>query len=301
MASCTTPETEVSEQTFAIESTITGIDGKYSYTERDEFTSETNKVEINNLPRFCGYTQLKSFFNRYKLTPIKIKIVRSRPKGSFAFATFQTTEERQLALERVNGQVLKGQMLILKPARPRSDPIVAKQPPRSVDPSLPIPNKAEQTALMLRAVTPLWDVSYQEQLEKKLTEVRGSLDRIQKQLIISTDSHTQYCPLDDVIPSPLTTGYRNKSEFTCGTDLDGRRCIGFRLGAYKEGSLSVAPPHDCVHIPKDVLRLVDICNQFILCSKLQVFDPRDHSGNWKQVIGMHFHLELNYYVLMNIN
>lgn len=295
MASCTTPESETSVQTRAVETTVTGIDEKYLYTERDEFTSETNKVEINNLPRFCGYTQLKAFFNRYKLTPIKIKIVRSRPKESFAFATFQTTEERQLALDRVNGQVLKGHSLILKPARPRSDPIIAKQPPRSVGPSLPTLSKAEQTALMLRAVTPLWEVSYQEQLGRKLAELRGSLDRIQKQLITSTDHHTQYCPLDDVIASPLTTGYRNKNEFTCGTDLDGKRCIGFRLGAYKEGSLSVAPPHDCVHIPNDVLRLVEMCNQFILSSKLQVFDPRDHSGNWKQVIGMYFILKRNEY------
>ncbi|KAI6654583.1 tRNA (uracil-5-)-methyltransferase-like protein A-like isoform X1 [Oopsacas minuta] len=280
MASCA--PSEDSDQ-LPIQTCTAVTDDMYSYTERDEFTSEVNKVEIKNIPRFCGYAQLKLFFNRYKLTPIKIKIVRSRPKESFAFATFQTSEEKQLAIERVNGEVLKGQKLILKPARPRTDPIYMKPPPISADQPLPVPSKEEQTDSMLRAVTPLWDVSYQEQLKRKLTEVKKSLNKIQQQLITSAACNTQYCPLSDIIASPIILGYRNKSEFTCGTYLDGRRCLGFRLGAYKEGSWTVAPPHGCIHIPKDVLRLVEICNQFILNSKLEVFDPRNHSGNWKQI------------------
>ena len=259
-----------------------GADERYSYTERDEFTSELNKVEINNIPRFCGYTQLKTFFNRYKLTPVKLKIVRSRPKESFAFATFHTSEEKQLALDRMNGEVLKGRKLILKPAKPRADPIFISPISQSADQHVAAdPSEEEQTAVLLRAVTPLWDVPYQEQLERKLTDLKRRLAEIQQQL---GNKSTAYCPLDDVIGSTLTAGYRNKNEFTCGRDLRGRRCVGFRLGAYKDGSCSVAPPHPCIHVPGEALRLVELCNQFILESKLEVFEPRDHSGNWKQVL-----------------
>ena len=262
-----------------------GTDERYSYTERGEFTSELNKVEINNIPRFCGYTQLKTFFKRYKLTPVKLKIVRSRPKESFAFATFHTSEEKQLALDRVNGEVLKGHKLILKPAKPRTDPIFASPISRSADPTevAAVPSEEEQRAMLLRAVTPLWDVPYQEQLERKLADLKLRLEKIQELLEDKKSAGSAYCPLDDVIGSPLTAGYRNKNEFTCGMDLYGRRCVGFRLGAYKAGSWSVAPPYQCVHVPGEVLRLVELCNQFILESRLEVFDPRDHSGNWKQV------------------
>ena len=263
-----------------------GADERYSYTERGEFTSELNKVEIANIPRFCGYTQLKAFFNRYKLTPVKLKIVRSRPKESFAFATFHTSEEKQLALDRVNGEVLKGRRLVLKPAKPRTDPIFFSPLSRSADLQsvAAVTSKEEQTAMLLRAVTPLWDIPYPEQLERKLADLRQRLARIQGQLENKSSALTAYCPLDDVIASALTAGYRNKNEFTCGRDLQGRRCVGFRLGAYKAGSWSVAPPYQCIHVPGEVLRVVELCNQFVLESKLEVFDPRDHSGNWKQVL-----------------
>ena len=259
-------------------------DERYSYTEREGFTSEVNKVEINNIPRICGYKQLKSFFKRYKLTPLKLKIVRSRPKHSFAFATFHTPEEKQLALERMDGEILKGQKLFLKPAKPRSDPLYSKTKAPSTPGGEPdaLPSAEEQAKSLLRAVTPLWDVPYSEQLVRKSADLKQSLDKIKKELE-RMRNHMQDIPMDEIRGSALTNGYRNKNEFTCGKDLQGRKCVGFRLGAYKKGSWTVASPDVCIHVPREVLHTVQRCNQFICTSHLDVFDPRDHSGHWKQV------------------
>uniref|UniRef100_A0A0K8RHC0 Putative trm2 trna methyltransferase 2 log a n=1 Tax=Ixodes ricinus TaxID=34613 RepID=A0A0K8RHC0_IXORI len=77
----------------------------YSYTKRDEFTSELHKIEIGNLPKMFGHGQLKKLLaNKLKLNPHKIKIVGNK----FAFVSFRSEEEREKALETVQGFVLRG-------------------------------------------------------------------------------------------------------------------------------------------------------------------------------------------------
>ncbi|WP_411023658.1 hypothetical protein, partial [Salmonella sp. s51228] len=75
-----------------------------------------------------------------------------------------------------------------------------------------------------------------------------------------------YYPLSAIIhPSPVINGYRNKNEFTCGTDINGNIAIGFRLGTYKHGITSVClPTTDCVHLPNYVISIITIANKYII-------------------------------------
>lgn len=58
----------------------------YRYIKEDMFTSEIFKVEIQNLPRYIGFNDLKKFLNKHGLNPHKIKLMG---KQTFAFVTFK--------------------------------------------------------------------------------------------------------------------------------------------------------------------------------------------------------------------
>lgn len=58
----------------------------YRYIKEDLFTSEIFKVEIQNLPKYIGFNDLKKFLNKHGLNPHKIKLMG---KQNFAFVTFK--------------------------------------------------------------------------------------------------------------------------------------------------------------------------------------------------------------------
>lgn len=58
----------------------------YRYIKEDLFTSEIFKVEIQNLPKYIGFSDLKKFLNKHGLNPHKIKLMG---KQAFAFVTFK--------------------------------------------------------------------------------------------------------------------------------------------------------------------------------------------------------------------
>lgn len=58
----------------------------YRYIKEDLFTSEIFKVEIQNLPKYIGFNDLKKFLNKHGLNPHKIKLMG---KQTFAFVTFK--------------------------------------------------------------------------------------------------------------------------------------------------------------------------------------------------------------------
>lgn len=86
--------------------------------------------------------------------------------------------------------------------------------------------------------------------------------------------------------SPVTREYRNKCEFTIGIGIDGKDgIIGFRMGSYKNGDLTVVSAKDCINIPavmKTVLQEI----QKYLDSRTGVssFNPCTRKGFWKHAM-----------------
>lgn len=53
-----------------------------------------------------------------------------------------------------------------------------------------------------------------------------------------------FVPLEDIVPSPNTEGYRNKCEFSIGVDEHGLATVGFLMGKYTEGITTIGVSKD---------------------------------------------------------
>lgn len=161
----------------------------YRYIKDDLFTSEIYKVEIRNLPKFIGFNDLKKFLAKHGLNPHKIKLFG---RQTFAFVTFKNEEERDKAMKMVHGMQWKGQVLTVKLAKPKVDPILRKRKQQEGEeaakaggapPSKRAEAGEEEEPLSIQianVVTPLWSVPYEEQLRRKEDEAVAVLQRLAK-------------------------------------------------------------------------------------------------------------------------
>lgn len=162
----------------------------YRYIKDDLFTSEIYKVEIRNLPKFIGFNDLKKFLAKHGLNPHKIKLFGRQP---FAFVTFKNEEERDKAMKMVHGMQWKGQVLTVKLAKPKVDPILRKRKQQQEEEEGgaaggPPPSKRAEpgeeeeplSVQIANVVTPLWRVPYEEQLRRKEEEAVAVLQRLAK-------------------------------------------------------------------------------------------------------------------------
>ncbi|XP_068616827.1 tRNA (uracil-5-)-methyltransferase homolog A [Brachionichthys hirsutus] len=276
----------------------------YRYIKEDLFTSEIYKVEIRNLPKFIGFNDLKKFLAKHAINPHKIKLLS---KQTFAFVTFKNEEERDKAMKMVHGLQWKGQVLSVRLAKPKADPILRKRkqeeeeeeatggqpPPKRTDGD----DEEEPLSVQIaNAVTPLWNVPYEEQLRRKEQEVVGVLQRLAKEMGSTNKAMLPWlfaqkgkynkmcCPLEDIRPSPTQTAYRNKCEFLISAGADGEdKTIGFRLGKYKGGSCAVVGPAETCHVSAEAKRVVSEFQTFIRTTPYSVYSPETYEGHWKQL------------------
>uniref|UniRef100_A0AAY5KWY6 tRNA (uracil(54)-C(5))-methyltransferase n=1 Tax=Esox lucius TaxID=8010 RepID=A0AAY5KWY6_ESOLU len=258
----------------------------YRYVQADLFTSEIFKVEIQNLPKFIGFNDLKKFLEKHRLNPHKIKLFG---KQTFAFVTFKNEEERDKAMKMVHGMQWKGRVLSVRLAKPKADPILRKRG-RDEEDEEPL------SVQIANVVTPLWNVPYEEQLRRKEQEVEGVLQRLAREigntnkamlpwLFVQKEKYNRKCcPLEDIRPSPSQTEYRNKCEFVIGIGANGEeKTIGFRLGKYKGGSCAVVGPSDSIHVTTEAKRVVSVFQKFIRTTPYSVYSPETYEGHWKQL------------------
>ncbi|XP_058491944.1 tRNA (uracil-5-)-methyltransferase homolog A [Solea solea] len=287
----------------ADESEATSDPSVYRYIKEELFTSEIYKVEIRNLPKFVGFNDLKKFLAKHGLNPHKIKLFG---KQTFAFVTFRNEEERDKAMKMVHGMQWKGQVLSVRLAKPKADPIVRKRRQEEEEKSVggqPPSKRAggdqEEEPLSVQianVVTPLWNVPYEEQLRRKEQEVVGVLQRLAKEIGNTNKAMLPWlfaqkgkynkmcCPLETIQPSPTQTEYRNKCEFLISVGADGEdKTIGFRLGKYKGGSCAVVGPSDTRHVSAEAKRVVREFQTFIRTTPYSVYSPETYEGHWKQL------------------
>uniref|UniRef100_A0A8C4HZ16 tRNA (uracil(54)-C(5))-methyltransferase n=1 Tax=Dicentrarchus labrax TaxID=13489 RepID=A0A8C4HZ16_DICLA len=258
----------------------------YRYIKEDLFTSEIYKVEIRNLPKFTGFNDLKKFLAKHSLNPHKIKLFG---KQTFAFVTFKNEEERDKAMKMVHGMQWKGQVLSVRLAKPKADPIQRKRKQEEGE-------EEPLSVQIANVVTPLWNVPYEEQLRRKEQEVVGVLQRLAREIGSTNKAMLPWlfaqkgkynkmcCPLETIRPSPTQTEYRNKCEFLISVGADGEdKTIGFRLGKYKGGSCAVVGPAETRHVSAEAKRVVSEFQKFIRTTPYSVYSPETYEGHWKQL------------------
>ncbi|XP_077149494.1 tRNA (uracil-5-)-methyltransferase homolog A isoform X2 [Ranitomeya variabilis] len=276
--------------------------GMYRYIKDDLFTSEIFKVEIQNLPKYIGFNDLKKFLAKYGLNPHKIKLMQ---RQTFAFVTFKSEEERNKAMKVIHGVMWKNRLLTVRLAKPKADPIMKKrkqdddEKEQSHSKRKAAEENAQEESLSKQiadVVTPLWQIPYEEQLKMKEQECEHVLQRLTKEignnnkallpwLFVQKQKYNKVCcPLEGVRPSPVQTEYRNKCEFLIGAGASNEdKTVGFRLGKYKGGTCAVVEPFDTVHIPCITKKVAKAFQEYIRASPYVVYCPESYGGHWKQL------------------
>ncbi|XP_074916144.1 tRNA (uracil-5-)-methyltransferase homolog A isoform X4 [Chelonoidis abingdonii] len=274
----------------------------YRYIKGDLFTSEIYKVEIQNLPKYIGFNDVKKFLAKYGLNPHKIKLFG---KQTFAFVTFKSEEERDKAMKVLHGVMWKSRYLSVRLAKPKADPIVKKRKKEVEDteqreakhPALAKDSEEESLSKQIAdVVTPLWNIPYEEQLTKKKQECEQVLQKLTKEignnnkallpwLFVQKQKYNKICcPVEGVKASPLQTEYRNKCEFLIGMSLNQEdKTVGCRLGKYKGGSCAVVEPFETIHIPAVAKKVVKAFQDYIRTTPYSVYSLETYEGHWKQL------------------
>ena len=125
------------------------------------FSSENFKIEVQNLPRFCGHSQLKKLFsNKLKLNFHKLK--PCGPKANYMYICFKNEEDKEKALMVIDGFEFKGSKLRAKSSTKQKDPFQKKAAEKeSIVDDRPVEER------LRAAVCPLADDNYETQLSKK--------------------------------------------------------------------------------------------------------------------------------------
>ncbi|KAF7651837.1 hypothetical protein LDENG_00104830 [Lucifuga dentata] len=249
----------------------------YRYIKQDLFTSEIYKVEIRNLPKFVGFNDLKKFLAKNGLNPHKIKLFG---KHLFAFVTFKNEEERDKAMKMVHGMQWKGQVLSVRLAKPKADPILRKrkQEEEEATGGQPASKRAE-------AAEEEEEEEEEEELSSNEEEIGSTNKAMLPWLFAQKGKYNKMCcPLEAIQPSPTQTEYRNKCEFLISVGADGEdKTIGFRLGKYKGGSCAVVGPAETRHVSAEAKRVVRDFQKFIRTTSYAVYSPETYEGHWKQL------------------
>eukprot|EP01105_Mastigella_eilhardi_P005099 TRINITY_DN1689_c0_g1_i1.p1 TRINITY_DN1689_c0_g1~~TRINITY_DN1689_c0_g1_i1.p1 ORF type:complete len:783 (-),score=176.93 TRINITY_DN1689_c0_g1_i1:1241-3589(-) len=95
-----------------------------------------------------------------------------------------------------------------------------------------------------------------------------------------------HCPIaydHKVVASPVTEGYRNKMNFSVGTDVQGKPCVGFQLGSTVEGVTVVGYSDDCPLVSERIRQLRSAFQALVERSGLPPWDKVTHYGFWREL------------------
>nr|XP_037844871.1 tRNA (uracil(54)-C(5))-methyltransferase homolog isoform X3 [Chlorocebus sabaeus] len=109
-------------------------------------------------------------------------------------------------------------------------------------------------------VTPLWRLSYEEQLKVKFEAQKKILQRLESyiQMLNGVNvttavpkSESLPCLLHPIIPSPVINGYRNKSTFSVNRGPDGNpKTVGYYLGTWRDGNIVCVRSNNLKNVPE---------------------------------------------------
>lgn len=276
-------ETYKSPNELASESHETGLAGVapgedssvYSYINSSIGSFEQFKIEIGNVNRHITVSTIRKFLLTRGFDASKVK-----PSGhGFFFANLLSAEERDRAIEKLNGINFRGRELQVRAARPKPDPLMVKRSHgnaelqgSSTKKSKTDDDRRDNSAD--NSIASFVNIPYDpDQLKRKqntalsnLLRVRNNIKKVNKFKYCESCLESgfmsqngrfldqQYCP---ITPSPIVTGYRNKAKFTIGFDLDGKGpVIGMRVGKYKDGSTAVVYSADALLFSESTVKVI---------------------------------------------
>ncbi|EGD81766.1 hypothetical protein PTSG_02479 [Salpingoeca rosetta] len=271
----------------------------FHYLHRSPNCSELNKIDLKNINKHVDAGSLKKMLRKQGVNFTRVKKLRN---GDRAFLSFANAEDKQKAMETLNGFKYKGRVLEAVEGKPMEDPFVRRMNDRAsdpgakrsktmdVDPSLPPEEQVADRAC------PLWRKPYEEQLDIKRRLVVTTMRKMARQLkkaniqdawveIATRKFAGMPCVLLDTVPSPIVDGYRTKCEFTIGSGPDGQaNTVGFRVGSYAAGSITVVEPSLCRNVPDRAKTIAKHVQDFVRASSHPHYCLVTHKGCWRQLL-----------------
>ncbi|XP_027790338.2 tRNA (uracil-5-)-methyltransferase homolog B isoform X1 [Marmota flaviventris] len=143
-------------------------------------------------------------------------------------------------------------------------------------------------------VTPLWRLSYEEQLKVKFEAQKKILQRLESSLqmlnrvsgtITAPKSEGLCCLLHPVIPSPVINGYRNKSTFSVNRGPDGNpKTVGYYVGTWRDGNIVCVHPNHLKNIPQKHNQVAQYYEVFLRQSPMEPCLLFHEGGYWRELI-----------------
>jgi len=272
--------------------------------------SDCRVMVYNNL-KYIKNKDIPKLFKKWLMThqdPGSIEIThwRKAPNATWVILTCKTKDMAHKLINHINDNKItnqKGKELFATkaegPQNKRSrDEDESKTHLDSKKRAIPLQDDQVRDKL-----TPLWRLSYDDQLKEKLKKmIRRCTAKVCQEVkkkfqLLSRESKRNpnrekielYAWLQskraievrDVIPSPNQHAYRNKCEFTFGyREKDEKQIpsVGFMASGWSGG---VSLPHVCQNIPWEFCALAEIFEEFLQESPIPVYDSRQHVGLWR--------------------
>lgn len=240
------------------------------------------RVRLMNIPPIYGVSQIRKFVAKHLELPTEAIVCRKGPKWNYAMLTFRPTNglpvipPLESLRERLAGAQWKTIRLDAKLEEMREDPVLAAK--AEADAAKESGSEVQREKNLNDQVTPLWKMSYGEQLSLKQ-------DKLQR-LLTTKLSNSQHL-FEPIKASPNITGYRNKCEFTIALDRQGQPTAGFLLGGYREGIVTVENARETLHTPDVLKRLADHLQVFVRGhteAPFTVYDRSHKSGFWRLML-----------------
>ncbi|XP_069923006.1 tRNA (uracil-5-)-methyltransferase homolog B isoform X2 [Oryctolagus cuniculus] len=141
-------------------------------------------------------------------------------------------------------------------------------------------------------VTPLWRLSYEEQLKVKFEAQKKILQRLESYLQMlqrvkvtaAATSKELCCLLHPIIPSPVINGYRNKSTFSVNRGPDGNpKTVGYYLGTWRDGNVVCVQSSHLKNIPEKHNQVAQYYEVFLRQSPLEPCLLFHEGGHWREL------------------
>ena len=227
--------------------------------------SERFKVELNGLPKYFNVGDAKKLVGKkLGLRPTKFKPVGRH--ATWMFLYFSSDDACQEAIAKLQGYEYKGRPLRAFMAKAKKDPFAQaverggddRGGKASADQARKEAEAARPAAERIKdAVCALSDLSYDQQLASKMQAVKKIANKLRREVVkmlpVLREAHVEVGQVEPFVPSPVTSDYRNKCEFTVGRHPDtGVATVGFRLASYKKGSVGVVGVDDLPVVSSEV-------------------------------------------------
>lgn len=247
---------------------------------------QRTKIRLSNIVKFLGVKDVKDFVAKELKLPLDSVVCNKIPKSNFATISIRPEPDAELIsqfIKQLDGCQWKKNKL---------------KASIEVTSNRQINKRFDETRMRIFGpddlndkVIPLWKIPYSEQIILKQKRMHKIVSKYLG-LIPSNDSLHEIPPSTqapiEVMKSPMINGYRNKCEFTIGYDQNRDIKVGFLLGSYADGIVTVGDVQACLHVSENMKNIVNHMENLIISFKnlhnLNPYDRREKTGFWRLIM-----------------